>query len=204
MKIIGLSGGVASGKNLVAEIFAKNGAAIFDADKEVHKLLELDKSTISRIKKSFPECFLDKKINRQILGKIVFHDVKKLKILEEIIHPQVRKNYDNFLKEARKNKVELVILNIPLLLETQHYKCDKILVIISSKELRKERFLEREKVKDKRNFDLKKKDLEKKFVAILKSQLSDVKRKKHADFIIKNNDSKKALELEIKELMKVL
>ena len=59
MKIIGLTGGVASGKNFVAEIFAQKGAVIFDADKEVHRLLDSDKSTISKVKKIFPESFLN-------------------------------------------------------------------------------------------------------------------------------------------------
>jgi len=101
MKIIGLTGGIASGKNFVAEILAKKDAAIFDADKEVHKLLESDKSTILEVSKKFSQSFIDKKINRKILGEIVFSPgekgAKKLKILEKIIHPKIRKNHLEFL-----------------------------------------------------------------------------------------------------------
>lgn len=96
MKIIGLTGGIASGKNFIAEIFAKNGAVIFDADVEVHKLLESDKSTIEEVINSFPESFIEQKINRKILGKIVFSNSKKLEILEKILHPKVRKKYQSF------------------------------------------------------------------------------------------------------------
>ena len=85
MKIIGLTGGIASGKNFVAEIFQKNGAAVFDADKEVHELLESHVEAIKEVKENFPESVIGKKISRKLLGQIVFLDSQKLKILEKII-----------------------------------------------------------------------------------------------------------------------
>jgi dephospho-CoA kinase len=81
MKIIGLTGGIASGKNFVAEIFQKNGAAVFDADKEVHELLESHAEAIKEVKENFPESVIGKKISRKLLGQIVFSDPQKLKIL---------------------------------------------------------------------------------------------------------------------------
>ncbi|OFW80690.1 MAG: dephospho-CoA kinase [Alphaproteobacteria bacterium RIFCSPLOWO2_01_FULL_40_26] len=184
MKIIGLTGGVASGKNFVAEIFAQKGAVIFDADKEVHRLLDSDKSTISKVKKIFPESFIKEEIDRKILGKIVFADEKKLKILERIIHPQVRKNYQKFLQDCRKKKTNLVVLNIPLLLETKGYKYDYVVAIIAPKYLCKERFLNRERKKD---LCQKISDLEKKFKQIISNQLPDVKRITESDFVLYNN-----------------
>ena len=92
ISVVGLTGGIASGKNFVAEIFSKNGAAIFDADKEVHLLLESNQDVIAQIKKNFPQSLVNHKIDRKILGKIVFDkkSAQKLKILEEILHPKVR------------------------------------------------------------------------------------------------------------------
>src|SRR3989344_9206062 len=184
MKIIGLTGGVASRKNYVAEIFAQKGAGIFDADKEGHRLLDSDKSTISKVKKIFPESFIKEEIDRKILGKIVFADEKKLKILERIIHPQVRKNYQKFLQDCRKKKTNLVVLNIPLLLETKGYKYDYVVAIIAQKYLCKERFLNRERKKD---LCQKISDLEKKFKQIISNQLPDVKRITESDFVLYNN-----------------
>ncbi len=235
MKIIGLTGGIASGKSFVAEIFKKKGAMIFDADEEVHKLLELDKSTILAIKKKFPTSFIDRKIDRKILGKIVFSEdgicqsrlepehlegspqgasslvrrnnkkhKRNLQILEQIIHPKVRKKYLAFLKEAHRKSAKLTVLNIPLLLEKQSengvYKCDKIVAILSPKPIRKKRFLERAKKADSKNFSSEKKNLEKKFEVIFSKQTTDSERKKMADFVIRNNGIE-SLAKQIEEVM---
>jgi len=198
VKIIGLTGGVASGKNLIAEIFAKKGAAVFDADAEVHKLLELDKSTIREVKKFFPESFSDKKINRKILGEIVFTDEKKLRQLEKILHPKVRKNYQEFLQDARKKKQKIAVLNIPLLLETRGYKCDYVVAILADKKIQKERFLQREK---KKNPQAKISILKKKFTQITNKQLKNSERKKAADFVINNSKSKADSEQQIGKIL---
>ncbi len=186
MKIIGLTGGIASGKNFVAEIFAQKGAAIFDADKEVHKLLELDKSVIIQIRNFFLESFVEGKIDRKILGKIVFANPEKLKILEEILHPKVRKKYEEFLAQAQKEIKKLAVLNIPLLLETKAYNCDKIVAIIASPSVQKRRFLARAK----NATEAEKKNLEKKFEQIRSKQISNAERKASADFVVNSAVSK--------------
>ncbi len=201
MKIIGLSGGIASGKNLVAEIFTKEGMAIFDADKEVHDLFNTDKQVIQKVKKEFPASFAHGEIDRKALGKIVFSDKKQLKKLEEIIHPRVRENYQKFLKTVKKEKKEFAVLNIPLLLETKGYECDYIVAIILPKALQKQRFIQREK---EHNPQAKIADLNKKFTQIASKQLSNLQRKKAADFIIKNDGLKSNLVAQVKEILKSL
>ncbi len=195
MKIIGLTGGIASGKNFVADIFAKSGAAVFDADKEVHKLLEFDKSTIDEVRKNFPESFIDQKVNRKTLGKIVFADAKKLKILEEILHPKVRKNYQLFLKNSKAQNKEIAVLNIPLLLETKGYECNAILAITVSPSIQKKRFLARAMKTSQEN----KKDLEKKFFQIAAKQMTNKERKSCADFVINTNCSKAEVVKKVKK-----
>lgn len=203
MKIIGLTGGIASGKNFVAEVFAKNGAVVFDADKEVHQLLELDKSTFREVNKFFPEAVIDKKIDRKILGKIVFSaedkSGKKLKILEKILHTKVRKKYQEFLKKSKKEK--LAVLNIPLLLESEGYDCDKIVAIITSKAIQKKRFLERAKKNHPKIFAAEKKNFEKKFEQIRSKQLSNLERKKRADFVINSSLSKASTIKQVKKFL---
>lgn len=188
--VIGLSGGIASGKNLVAEIFAQKGAAVFDADKEVHKLIESDKSTIAAIKKIFPESFVEEKIDRKILGKIVFADEKKLRDLEKILHPKVRKKYQEFVKKSAQEKVKLAVLNVPLLLESGVYKADFILAITAFVAIRKKRFLARLKNSDVKIFN-----------QIRAKQMSDSNRKKCADFVITNNKTKKDLSAKIAKII---
>ncbi len=204
MKIIGLSGGIASGKNFVAEVFAKKGAVIFDADKEVHKLLESDAATVSEVKKNFPQSVIAGKIERKVLGEIVLNNQKKLRILEEILHPKVRQNYQEFLVTAKKEKRKLAILNIPLLHETDSYKCDYIVAILASKSVRKKRFLARSRKKDRKNFVKEQKNLEKKFEQIVAKQLTNQERKSMADFSINTNLSKKFVGEQVLKIMRYL
>ncbi len=198
MKIIGLTGGVSSGKNFVAEIFRKNGAAIFDADVEVHNLLEGDEVTIHLVKKEFLESFVDNRIDRQFLGKIVFADKKKLKILEKILHPRVRKKYQEFLKSAHQEKKELAVLNIPLLLEKKGYKCDVVIAIITQKSIQKKRFLAREKAE--KNSDLS--GLSERFEQIFSHQISNSERISKADFVVKNDLPKNEVRKQILGILK--
>lgn len=197
MKIVGLTGGIASGKNFVAEIFQKNGAMIFDADAEVHKLLESDKSTFEYIIKEFPQAVIDQEIDRKILGKIVFSDIEKLKILEAILHPKVREKYQDFLKESQKNNAKLVVLNVPLLLESDGYKCDKIVAIIAADEVRKQRFIKRSKSDDINN-------LEEKFAQIKAQQIDDYQRKEKADFVIDNSGLESETIKQVEEIISTL
>lgn len=198
MKIIGLSGGVASGKNLTAKAFAKNGAVIFDADKEVHEILKSDEEAISLIKRHFPDSLINGEISRQILGKIVFGDLQKLKILEEIIHKKVRKKYQEFSENAKKNNEEIIILNIPLLLEKEGYKCDYTIAIIADKEIRKQRFIKREMLSKKNESE---KDLAEKFDRIVNKQMDDQARTSKADFVIDSSGSKDEVNLQVEKIL---
>lgn len=197
MKIIGLSGGIASGKNFVADIFAKKNAAIFDADKETHKILDSDKGLILQVTKAFPSCFVDRKIDRKVLGKIVFNDVKKLQILEGIIHPVIRKKYSKFLSEARKQNKKFAVLNIPLLLEKEGYDCDVVIALLISPSLQKARFFSRFK-------NLSQKELAEKFRKISQLQLKNSQRKSRAHFVVNTGLSKAKTVKQVEEIIKKL
>jgi dephospho-CoA kinase len=204
MKIIGLTGGIASGKNFIAEIFVKHGAVIFDADAEVHKLLESDKSTIKEIRNSFPESFIEQKINRKILRKIVFSNSEKLEMLEKILHPKVRKKYQSFLAKSKKEGRKMVILNIPLLLEKKGYECDKIIAVISAKSIQRKRFLARTKESYPETFAEEKENLIKQFEKIFLKQTTNKDRKKVADFVIDNTKSKDFAISQVRNLINLL
>ena len=118
MKIIGVTGNVASGKNTVTDYLVKIllNVVVFDADYEAGKLLK-KQEIINEISKNFSKNIKkDGQIDRQKLASIVFKDKKKLAILENIIHPEIAKQREIFLEESKKNK-DFAILNIPLLFE---------------------------------------------------------------------------------------
>ncbi len=207
MKIIAITGGVASGKNLVAKIFEKFGAKTFDADEEVHKLLKSDQETINQVSKIFPQTKINNQISREILGKIVFENKQNLKILEQIIHPQIRQKYQEFIQDNQLKNQQIVILNIPLLLEKKNqgfeYFYDYLIAIKCAKETRKQRFIERYKKRflDDLSFNIKDSEIEKRFEEIFKIQIDDEARSSKANFVIDNNSSIDFTELQVKEIL---
>ena len=187
MKIIGLSGGIASGKNTVAEIFQQLGIAVFDADAVVHKLYSQDQKIIELVAKNFPETFDGKIINRQILSALISKNPDQIHVLEKIIHPEIRQIYQNFLENNLEKKANFVVINIPLLLESNQYKTDKIIAIIADEKLRQDRYIQRI-IPDLKNanHDLIN-ELKNKFLMLKNKQISDAERIKNADFIIQND-----------------
>lgn len=187
MKIIGLSGGIASGKNTVAEIFQQLGIAVFDADAVVHKLYSQDQKIIELVAKNFPETFNGKIINRQILSALISKNPDQIHVLEKIIHPEIRQIYQNFLENNLQKKANFVVINIPLLLESNQYKTDKIIAIIADEKLRQDRYIQRI-IPDLKNanHDLIN-ELKNKFLMLKNKQISDAERIKNADFVIQND-----------------
>jgi dephospho-CoA kinase len=198
--IIGISGGVASGKNFISDCFLEFGAKIFDADNEVSKLFSNDLEFQKIIQTNFPNFFQNGKINKNIIVKEVFNDKKKLQLLEDIIHPIINHKKEDFIKNCKSQNITIAILNIPLLFEKESYKkCDIAILAISDLNLRKERFLLREKNK---NSEISDELLSKKFNNIILNQKSDQEKSKLADFIIYNNSDKKNIITQIKSILK--
>ena len=112
MTIIGLSGGIASGKNLVAKIFKDLDAVVFDADEIVHQLLLEDEMVVNQISQKFQKSYNGKNIDRKILSAIITANPQMLTILENILHPIVRNKYQEFIINNNINSDKLLILNI--------------------------------------------------------------------------------------------
>ncbi|RRD26132.1 dephospho-CoA kinase [Fusobacterium canifelinum] len=174
--IIGLTGGIASGKSTVSKYLAEKGFKVYDADK-IAKDISEKKLVQKEIILTFGKKILDKNknIDRKKLKEIVFENKNELKKLNDIIHPRVIEFYKE-LKE--KNTDEVIIFDVPLLFESGIDKfCDKILVVISDYEIQLNRIIERDKID---------RDLASK---IIKSQISNEERIKKADIIIENNSN---------------
>lgn len=152
MKVIGLTGSIATGKSFVADIFREKNIAIFDSDFEVAKLLEL-KEVVSFIN-TYPKLcstIKEDKIDKKLLSKIVFKDKEALVFLENILHPLVEAKVQEFIKDKELEKI--IVLDIPLLFE-KGYKihCNKVITTYCRERIQRERALSRKNI-DSERFD---------------------------------------------------
>ncbi|MBZ4687240.1 MAG: dephospho-CoA kinase [Clostridiales bacterium] len=150
MLVIGLTGGIASGKTTVATILQELGAAVLDADEVAKKIVQKGKPAYKEIIKTFGRKVLtsDGDLNRKLLGKIVFNDEEKRKKLESIIHPRVK---EYFLEEIQrikeKDPQKIIVLDVPLLLESgMETLVDEVWVVAVSEELQIKRIELRDRI----------------------------------------------------------
>ncbi|MHC4104061.1 MAG: dephospho-CoA kinase, partial [Planctomycetota bacterium] len=137
--IIGILGGICSGKSTVAGEFAKLGCKVIDADKIAHELLER-KDIKESVVNLFGEAILnsEKKIDNKKLAGIVFSDSEKLSSLNKIIHPSVLERAEELIeKYNRQSGVKAIVLDMPLLAEVGWDKrCDKLIFVDCKRVLR--------------------------------------------------------------------
>ncbi len=142
MLVIGLVGGVASGKSFVAECFASLGAEIIDADKIGHAVLNLP-AVVEKIKSLWPEVVVDEKVDRKLLAGIVFHSETQsaqLLQLEQITHPYINDRIAERLIEYQSLESIAVVLDAPVLFKAGwQERCDKIVFVETSSDIRAER-----------------------------------------------------------------
>lgn len=138
MILIGLTGGVATGKSTVAKMFKECGAIVIDADELAREVVQPGRPAWREIVRTFGSTVLnlDRTIERYALGAIVFHDKKKLRRLERIIHPRVAREQIRLTKRAaRHNPNAIVIYDVPLLFEAGiDNRVDKTVVVTADQE----------------------------------------------------------------------
>ena len=145
MKIIGLTGGIGSGKSTVLELFKNLGVKTYSADESAKKLVNTDPYLINLIKTSFGDNIYDNgHLNSKKLSKIVFEDTEKLKLLNSIIHPVVAKDFKLFLNS---NNEDYIVKEAAIIFETKsENNYDKIIFIQSPLEIRIERVINRDNI----------------------------------------------------------
>jgi dephospho-CoA kinase len=160
--IIGILGGIGSGKSTVAAHFAKLGCKVIDADEIAHKLLEtpaVKKQIISLLGKNV----LDPagRINHKKIADIVFNDAQKLLSLNSIIHPLVLAHAEQLITQYNQQEnVKAIVLDMPLLVEVGwHNRCDKLIFVDCSLDLRVDRaqktgFFDKNQLKIRENFQI--------------------------------------------------
>jgi len=138
MILVGLTGGVATGKSTIAKIFKSCGAVLIDADELAREVVQAGKPAWREIVKTFGRSVLnpDHTINRHALGAIVFDHPAQRRALERIIHPRVARRQATLTQEAaRKNPKAVVVYEVPLLFEAGVDKrVDKIIVVATDRE----------------------------------------------------------------------
>jgi dephospho-CoA kinase len=132
MKIIGLTGGIGMGKSTASACFRRHRVPIFDADQAVHELQAVGGRAVRPIEAAFPGTTRDGVVDREALRRAVLGNPAALKILERIVHPLVRNAEKRFLAAARRAGKSLVVLDIPLLLETGGEKRVDLVVVVSA------------------------------------------------------------------------
>ena len=183
---IGILGDIGSGKSYVAQNF---GYPVFCADQEVAKLYQHNKSVFKNLKIKLPKYIHSFPIEKKEISNAILSNKSNLNKIIKIVHTEIRKKMNIFLKKNKNNKI--VILDIPLLLENKINHKNDILVYVQSEKLG---ILKR--LKKRKNFNHK---LLKKFKAI---QYPINYKKKKSNFIIKNNFTKKSVNDGIKNILK--
>ncbi|MDD3370251.1 MAG: dephospho-CoA kinase [Alphaproteobacteria bacterium] len=186
MIIVGLTGGIGMGKSTVAKMLRDFGFPVYSADKAVHSVLKMGGAAVEAVAKAFPDTLRRGGIDRKRLGLAVAGNPRKLRQLEKIVHPLIRKSERLFLQKARAAKAPAVVLEIPLLFETGAQKrCDVTLCVSAPRAVQKARVLARPGMD------------EKKFRAFLARQMPDAQKRKMADYVVPTGvsvaNTKKAL-----------
>ncbi len=185
MRRIGILGDIGSGKTYVANSF---GYPVFNADQEVGKIYKKNKKVFLKLKKILPKYIYSYPINKHEITNAILSKKNNLKKIVKIVHFEVRKKMNLFLRKNKNKK--FVILDIPLLLENKLDKKRDILIFIDAN---KDNILK--KLKKRKNFNLKL------FYKFKKIQLPLTYKKQKSDFIVKNNFSKKGIKKDINKIL---
>ncbi|WP_428225058.1 dephospho-CoA kinase [Flavobacterium sp.] len=189
-KIIGLTGGIGSGKSTIARMFQQHGVPVYIADEEAKKLMDLPE-TIQKIQTFFgTEIVLSGKIDRKKLAQIVFQNPDKLQILNGIVHPLVKKHFDAWV--ALHADFPFLVKEVAILFESGSYKdCDQIITVVAPEDVRISRVMQRDGAS------------EQEVKARIRNQWTDAQRIALSDFVI-NNENPLETEKQFLQILNIL
>jgi len=189
-KVIGLTGGIGSGKTTIANYFQEMGVPVYIADNGARNVMQSE-DIVKQIKTIFgDDLFVNNILNRAKLAEIVFNDKSKLEQLNNIVHPAVKKDFEVWL--LQHTNYAYVIYEAAILFESGRYKeCDVVITVTAPKELRIERVIKRDNTT--REHVLSRMDM----------QWNDEKRISGSNFVINNDNLKNAKE-EVVKILKIL
>ena len=188
--LIGLTGGIGSGKSLAGDFFKSKNIDVIDADDLAHNALDIEREGYKKFLDIFGETFLDEnsEIDRKALRKYIFQNPEMKNKLEEIVHPIVQNGILNFINNS--NSIYRIII-VPLIAETNSSSFyDRVLAIDCKKEIQ----IERASKRDSSN--------EEQILKIIQSQASSEDRNKIANDIVENNDTKDEFFMNLEDIHK--
>ncbi|MBI2082927.1 MAG: dephospho-CoA kinase [Deltaproteobacteria bacterium] len=195
MKLIGLTGGIASGKSLVVSFLKKKKIPVVDADRIAHEVIKPKKPAYRVIVTVFGDGILnpDKTINRSILGEIVFSHPEKRRILESTTHPEILKKIQEEISGFKRRKAKMVVIDAPLLFESGlNKKMDLNVLVKIDPNIQLKRLMKRDKLSETQA------------MTRILSQMSTVTKEKLADFVIDNSGTSKQTERQLLKILSVL
>jgi dephospho-CoA kinase len=191
MLVIGLTGGIGTGKSAAAERFAEHGIPVFNADTCVHRLYEGE--AVEAIETAFPGVAKDGRIDRKLLSEKIAGSPERLLRLERIVHPLVVAAELDFLRAAEKDGAPLAVLEIPLLFETgADSRVDVTVVTSAPQDVQRARVLSRPGMTAD------------KLEHLLARQLPDAERRARADYVVDSGTSLADMRIEIDKLIESL
>lgn len=168
--LLGLTGSIGMGKSTTAKMFAEAGISVWDADAAVHRLYSKNGAAVKPMAQIFPDAVVEGAVSRDVLKKIIARDQTALSKIEQIVHPLLAQDRQNFIKTACS---DILLFDIPLLYETGAEQwLDAVLVVSAPAEIQKQRVMARGGM------------TEAQFQIILSRQMSDAEKRDKADFII--------------------
>lgn len=184
-KVIGLTGGIATGKTTVSNMFRQAGIPVIDADQVAKRIQAPNTEALSRIAAAFgPQILLPTgELNRLALGKIVFNNPKARERLNEIMQPLICDEINRQVKVFKEARVPLIVLDVPLLFEEGYNEqCDLVIVVYTDLQTQLQRLMERN------HYD------RESAKARINSQMSLATKKSYADILINNAGNKEQLQ----------
>jgi len=173
MIVIGLTGSIGMGKSTTSAMFAAAGVPVYDADSEVHRLYAEGGAAVEPVEEAFPGVVRDGAVDRGRLGQRVLGDPEALTRLNGIVWPLMGQVRADFFRRAQEDGADVVVLDIPMLLETGGEKnVDAVVVVSAPAEIQRARVLARPGMS------------EAKFEAVLAAQMPDTAKRERAHFII--------------------
>lgn len=175
MKIIGLTGGIGSGKSTVLELFKSLGVTTFIADLEAKKMMNSNSELIQQITALFGnDAYLNGVLNKEFIASIVFKEKNKLKALNNLVHPKVREHFESFVKNSNSS---IILYEAAILFESGSNEiCDYIITVTANYHDKIERVAKRDNVSKEQIEDR------------MQHQLNDDFKIRNAHFVIKNNE----------------
>ena len=186
MKIIGLTGGIGSGKSSVGNLLEHKNIPLYYSDLRAHEIMNESEKIVHKLKGLYgDDIYVKGKLDREKLGRIVFADQQKLAALNELVHPEVFADFDTWKKEQNS---DFIIKEAAILFESGSYKdCDIVVTVSAPLETR----IIRTMARDNKSRD--------EVMDRMSKQWTDEQREAKADYIIKNDSSFLDLEREVEQ-----